>query len=194
MSGPRLLESLRQEQPAPAAPDGLEGARVLYALRRILRAVDVYALRLAAEHQVTSPQLNVLYAVVDRGPIGAPDLGYAVQMTSSVVLRILERLEAEGFVCRERAGGDPRRLLVTATEAGRELAARTPCSTRHPLRIGLQRLQADDRRRLLELLEQLVKHMDAGHLSTAPVSEGPTFARPGAADLPDRRPGSPEQP
>ncbi len=181
MSNPRLLNDLRGDPPEIAGPESRDGTRILHALRRILRAVDLYSRRLVAEHQITSPQLTVLYAIVEKGPLCPTDLGYAVQMTTTTVLRILDRLESQGFVRRVPVAGDPRRYTVAATETGRELAAKDPCSSRHPLHQGLQQFPPHERRQLTELLEQLVERMDARQMSVAPLVEVPALGRAATA-------------
>ena len=55
-------------------PESRFGRRILHALRRIIRSVDIYSRKLVTEHQITGPQLICLNSIVELGPITATDL------------------------------------------------------------------------------------------------------------------------
>lgn len=152
-------------------PDSRFGRRILDALRRIIRAVDIYSRRLAADHQITGPQLICLNTIVEQGPITATDLSHEVHLSPSTVVRILDRLEAKGLIDRQRQRNDRRRIHVTATIAGNELSARAPYSEHHPLRRALKQLPVGEQEQAANVLERLVALMAAGDLSAAPVLE-----------------------
>jgi DNA-binding MarR family transcriptional regulator len=152
-------------------PESRFGRRILHALRRIIRAVDVYSRELAAKHQVTGPQLVCLNAIVKHEPITATDLAHHVQLSPSNVVRILDRLEAKGLILRQRQEDDRRRILASATVTGHELSAKAPYSAHHPLRRALEQLPAEEQVVVTGLLEKLVDLMDAQGLSVSPVLE-----------------------
>ena len=167
---------------SPDLPDSRHGRRILHAVRRIIRSVDLYSRKLAVEHQVTGPQLVCLNMIVELGPITATDLAHHVSLSASTVVRILDRLEAKGLILRERQKDDRRRVHVTATIAGHELSAKAPYSERHPLRAALKQLPTREQEQVTSLLEKLVSLMDAASLSASPVLEmgsleGPEHAR-----------------
>jgi len=152
-------------------PESRFGRRILHALRRIIRSVDIYSRKLVAEHQVTGPQLVCLNTIVELGPITATDLAHQVHLSASTVVRILDRLESKGLVQRQRQADDRRRIHVTATIAGHELSAKAPYSDQHPLRNALKQLPTEKQESVTELLEQLVSLMDASALSASPILE-----------------------
>lgn len=143
--------------------------RVLVAMRRMIRAVDLYSRRLVSEHQITGPQLLCLNQLAESSGLTVGELAGRVHLSPSTVVRILDRLEDRRLVQRTRATDDRRRVIVTATEAGRQFSLLTPYSDRHPLRQALQQLPTDDRERLAGLLDALVEIMAAPPLSAAPV-------------------------
>ena len=152
-------------------PDSRFGRRILHAVRRIIRSVDLYSRKLVAEHEVTGPQLVCLNTIVELGPITATDLSHQVHLSASTVVRILDRLENKGLVLRERQKDDRRRVHLTATITGHELSAKAPYSEQHPLRSALKQLPLQEQEAVTSLLEQLVGLMDAASLSAAPVLE-----------------------
>jgi DNA-binding MarR family transcriptional regulator len=163
-------------------PESRYGRRILNALRRIIRSVDLYSRKLVAEYQITGPQLVCLNSIVELGPITATDLAYHVHLSPSTVVRILDRLESKGLIQRQRQKDDRRFVLVTATIAGHELSAKAPYSGRHPLRYALQQLPFEKQEIVTDLLENLVNLMDAHELSTSPVLEVGSLQKPSQAD------------
>ncbi|MFH1844571.1 MAG: MarR family transcriptional regulator [bacterium] len=152
-------------------PESRYGRRVLFALRRVIRAIDIYSRKLVSEHQITGPQLVCLNSIVETGPITATDLAYQVHLSASTVVRIVDKLESRGLVQRQRQLDDRRRVHVTATVAGHELSAKAPYSDKHPLRKALRQLPTEQQDTIASLLENLVDLMDAQALSTSPVIE-----------------------
>jgi DNA-binding MarR family transcriptional regulator len=169
----------------------LLGRRVLSALRRVIRAVDIYSRQLVSEYQITGPQLVCLNAVLEKGPVTATDLAHDVQLSASTVVRILDRLEQKQLIRRDRQLNDRRRVHVTVTAMGRELSLKAPYSAKHPLRRALQRLPREDQETVTRLLETIVGAMDAEDLSAAPIVEigGVPLSQPGAPDATSPRAG-----
>ncbi|MDY0109970.1 MAG: MarR family transcriptional regulator [Candidatus Krumholzibacteria bacterium] len=143
--------------------------RVLIAIRRLIRAVDIYSRSLVAQHQITGPQLLCLNQLAEAGSLTVTELAAQVQLSASTVVRILDRLEAKNLIRRERSADDRRRVIVSLTPAGRQFSLLTPYSERHPLRRAMQQLAAGERDRLAALLETLVDIIAAPPLSAAPV-------------------------
>ncbi len=100
--------------------------RLLIALRRIMHFVDAYSKKLAVEHHITGPQLICLYSIVREGPLTLSDLGGRASLSMSTVNGIVDRLDSKGLVVRERKDRDRRKVLITATDAGKKLTAQAP--------------------------------------------------------------------
>ena len=100
--------------------------RLLVALRRIMHFVDAYSKRLAVEHHITGPQLICLYSIEREGPLTLSELGRRVSLSMSTVNGIVDRLDYKGLVVRERKDRDRRKVLITATDAGKKLTAQAP--------------------------------------------------------------------
>ena len=89
------------------------------ATRRLRGALDAHGLRLR--------QYRVLGILHDHGPMGQRELGEAIGgVDPSILVTLLNPLEADGFVSRERDPVDRRRHVVTLSAAGkRRLEAAT---------------------------------------------------------------------
>jgi DNA-binding MarR family transcriptional regulator len=118
--------------------------------------------RLCEEHGITTAQYNVLRILR-----GAPDEGYArCDVTTRMidrapdVTRLIDRLEAERLVVRDRSGQDRRRSLTRITKAGLELLERMQPGIEAFDRHIQKRLSPRDRRELSRILEQLYAEED----------------------------------
>jgi len=73
---------------------------------------------------LTHPQYLVMLALWGRSPRTVRDLGEALQLEPATLSPLLKRLEAQGYVTRERSARDERALDVALTDAGRALRER----------------------------------------------------------------------
>ena len=150
---------------------GHHDLRILNAIRQIIRAADIDSRRLAAEHQVTAPQLMCLMAVGERDSITSVDIAKRVHLSPSTIVGVVDRLEAKGLVQRERSREDRREVAITATDAGRRLVARTPFPLHHSLGRALARVPEPERRHLADVIERLVDLMGAREVDAGPMLE-----------------------
>jgi DNA-binding MarR family transcriptional regulator len=151
--------------------------RILNAIRQIIRAVDIDSRKLAAQHNVTGPQLMCLLAVVENGSITSTDVAGRVHLDPSTLVGVLDRLEKKGLVLRERSHEDRREVHLTATEAGRKLAARTPYPMQHTLGEKLRGISASEREQIARSMERLVSLVGADKLDSGPILEITSAAR-----------------
>jgi DNA-binding MarR family transcriptional regulator len=145
--------------------------RILNAIRQIIRAADIDSRKLAAQHQITSPQLMCLMAVVEKGPTTAVEIARRIHLSASTLVGILDRLEAKGLVDRERNADDRREIAVTPTTAGRDLVSKTPFPLQYSLAKALKQLSADEREQVAGCMERLVELMGAGDIDDGPMLE-----------------------
>ena len=78
---------------------------------------------------LTYPQYLVLLVLWETDAIGVGELGEQLYLDSGTLTPLLKRMEAAGWLTRERALHDERRVIVTLTPAGRALrrkAAQVP--------------------------------------------------------------------
>lgn len=134
--------------------------RILMALRRIMHFVDMYSRKLANEHNITGPQLICLYAVVKEGPLTLSELGKRVSLSMSTVNGIVDRLEYKGFVMRERKDRDRRKVLVTATDTGKDVSSQAPLPLQDRLAQTVSQLPELEQVSIALSLERIVEMME----------------------------------
>lgn len=103
-SGPALLDEQRNSPGLMLALLGHE------AMRRLREAHTA--------HGLTPRQFHVLGLLHDRGPLAQTDLAAETDSAASVLVTLLNPLEADGLVARTRDPRDRRRHLVVLTDAG----------------------------------------------------------------------------
>lgn len=110
--------------------------------------------RLFAAHGLSGPQYNVLRILRGSGDEGLPCLEIAGQMITRMpdITRLVDRLEAAGFVERSRTDSDRRVVLVKITAAGEQLLARLDEPVRDMHKKVLAHLSAEELAELSRLL------------------------------------------
>lgn len=90
------------------------------------------------------PQLRVLTAVRDRGPLRVTELAAALQVTQPTMTAQVHRLESQGWLARAADDSDGRAVRLSLTSAGRSLLASLVDSREALLEAGLDRLDPHD--------------------------------------------------
>lgn len=75
-------------------------------------------------HGITEQQWRIVRAVLEAGPLEPRQIGECCAISSPSLAGILARMEALGFITRERLDHDQRRVRVSLTARSRTLAAR----------------------------------------------------------------------
>jgi DNA-binding MarR family transcriptional regulator len=113
-------------------------------------------LRTAHTDQELSPrQFHLLGLLRDRGPTSQRELGALMGIDPSVLVTLLNPLEADGYLVRERDPTDRRRHVVDLTAAGKkqlERAAQAQRDAEDELLAGLTDKQREQLRQLLLVL------------------------------------------
>lgn len=73
---------------------------------------------------LTHPQYLVMLALWERSPRTVADIGRAISLEPATLSPLLKRLEASGYLTRERSTVDERSLEVRLTESGIALRER----------------------------------------------------------------------
>jgi MarR family transcriptional regulator, organic hydroperoxide resistance regulator len=95
--------------------------QLCFALYSASRAMTAAYRPILTALNLTYPQYLVLLVLWEEGRITVGRLGERLQLDSGTLSPLLKRLEANGFVRRERSHTDERLVDVTLTPAGRRL-------------------------------------------------------------------------
>ena len=98
-----------------------------FALYSASRAMTAAYRPMLAKLNLTYPQYLALLVLWEEGRVTVGRLGERLQLDSGTLSPLLKRLEANGFVRRERSQTDERLVEVTLTPAGRRLERKAQC-------------------------------------------------------------------
>jgi DNA-binding MarR family transcriptional regulator len=144
------------------------GLRVLLALRRINRAVDVHSRKLYQQLRITAPQMMCLYAIERSGALTLTALARSVALGPSTINGIIDRLEARGLVARRRSREDRRKVFVELSPSGHDLTHEAPSLIQDRFNAALRGLPAREQAAIARSLERIVDLMGAAEFTETP--------------------------
>ncbi len=144
----RRIKQQRFESPLQEAMLNL-----LVAAAHVMERTD----RVLAAHGITQPQYNVLRILRGAHPNGYPRCDIAERMIDRApdVTRLIDRLERQGFVERDRSASDRRLSIARITAAGLKLLDEIDPSLRETHAFLGDRISASDRLELSRICEQI---------------------------------------
>jgi len=142
--------------------------RILCALRRIIRSVDIYSRKLYTEHGLTTPQLLCLHSMSQPVNMTLSELAESVNLGTSTVNGIVDRLEARQYVVRNRSTEDRRKVYIQITQAGRDVATRAPYLLQDKLSVSLAKLDVSEQLIITKSLETVVESMEVKEVDASP--------------------------
>jgi MarR family 2-MHQ and catechol resistance regulon transcriptional repressor len=118
----------RPDLDTPAAREWSAGQeRALRLWIALARCYSTFARAVAGkvqEYGLTTPQFGILEALYHLGPLSLGELADKLLVTGGNVTYVMDRLEDQGLVYRERSPQDRRIIQAKLTEQGKELIAR----------------------------------------------------------------------
>lgn len=154
---------------APKIPTERFDLKILQALRRIIRGVDIHSRKLVGTHDITAPQLVCLISVAQDGPLTLKALAEKVFLSPSTVVGILDRLEVKGLILRARDTRDRRLVNVTVTAKGKELVEHAPSPLQEGLAHALKEIPEIEQATIALSLQRIVDLMEVEALDAAPM-------------------------
>lgn len=161
-----------------ATPPNYE-VRMLRAIRRVIRAVDMHSKMLQQAQDITAPQLVCLMALVSKGPLTMKALSQAIDLSPSTTVGVVDRLETKGLAARTRSEADRRQVLVSVTVAGEAAARRAPFPLQNRLVERYRELPELEQATLALALERIVSLMGAGEIDASAILDSAPIAEAG---------------
>lgn len=155
-------------QPA-ADPDRIDDA--LIALRRILRATELYERELAQAVGLTPAKLRVLQLLAGQADEGATPTALARQMgvSQATVTALVDQLVSRGYAARHRSAADRRQSRVTITQDGARALKSAPNALQQHFVQGFARLADWEQAMLIAGLERVAEMLNADRMDASPV-------------------------
>jgi len=126
-SSPDGTRARRRELDAPAerawSPARERALRLWIVLARCYSTFSREVACKVGEYGLTTPQFGILEALYHLGPLSLGELADKLLVTGGNVTYVMDRLEEQGLVFRERSPEDRRVVQAKLTEEGRALIA-----------------------------------------------------------------------
>lgn len=141
----------------------------LIALRRILRATELYARDLARAAGLTPAQLRVLQIVAEQCNTTPKALAAQMRVSQATVTALVDKLVARDMVRRVPSQTDRRQTNVVITDIGRSSRDEAPDALQQRYVRAFQKLEDWEQAQLVSSLERVAAMMDAQEFDASPV-------------------------
>ena len=111
----------------------------------------------AREHGLTGPQISALKILEAMGDLSLSELSEKMSARNSTITGIVDRMERDGLVVRERSQSDRRVVRIRATERGLSIARDVPVTAMELFAGALRALSPRDREELRRILLMLAE-------------------------------------
>lgn len=142
---------------------------VLSALRRLIRATDLDAKKLARQTKLTTSQLLVMELLASTGELTVGGIAERVGLAQGTVTTMIDRLEERGLVSRRKGNSDRRQVKVSLQAEGQRLLAEAPTALQTLFLENFSGLREWEKMAILSSLQRLVDLMEAETLDASPV-------------------------
>ncbi|MBN2486613.1 MAG: MarR family transcriptional regulator [Bacteroidales bacterium] len=144
---------------------------ILIKIRKIVRSIDIESKKIQKEYGVSIPQvlcLNFLHGSPGYQSTQA-EIRRFLNLNSSTVSGIINRLEKNGYLARLPKSGDKRVVLIALTSSGDKLLDRIPSLLHEQLSEKLKSLDEEKLLRVKESLDTLVALLNIEKIEASPL-------------------------
>jgi DNA-binding MarR family transcriptional regulator len=121
---------------------------------------------------LTAPQVHAILWLGHDGPLTMGELARRVSVTEKTVTGLVDRLERDGYLARERDPADRRLVRARATTRGAEVSRAIEHGVHETLARVLSLLPPADRRALLRILDRIAERLSPPAAKPARVPSG----------------------
>ncbi|MDC0713061.1 MarR family transcriptional regulator [Stigmatella sp. ncwal1] len=115
---------------------------------------------LCEQFQFTPPQVHALLWLGQDGALTMGELARRLGITEKTVTGVVDRLEREGHLQRERVHEDRRVVRCRLTDSGQQTSQQLHQLVNQALSQLLEMLDSSDRKALFRIIEKLVRRLD----------------------------------
>lgn len=141
---------------------------VLVALRRVIRATDIYSKKLAKTTGLTAPQMLLLQTISNSDEMTIGELAGAMNLSQATVTTIMDRLEKRHLVLRQRSTVDKRKVYARLTPDAIKILQQAPTPLQENFSEHFNVLEEWEQTMIISSLQRVAKMMDAEHIDASP--------------------------
>jgi DNA-binding MarR family transcriptional regulator len=149
----------------------VDSTEILVKIRKIVRSINLESKKIQKEYGVSIPQVLCLsYLKHSEGFQSTQGkLRKFLNLNSSTINGIINRLEKKGYLARLPKSGDKRVVNIALTTSGDQLLDRIPPLLHEQLTERLRQLEQPELESVLKSLDTLVYLLDIGAVEASPV-------------------------
>jgi DNA-binding MarR family transcriptional regulator len=149
----------------------LEYTEILISIRKILRSLNLESKKIQKEYGVSIPQLMSLDYLGAKGNYRSTQVEIAryLNLNSSTMSGIIDRLELKGYVARLPNPDDKRTVLISLTSKGAKLLEQSPQLLHHQLSKKLKKLPPEKITDINNALKILIDSLDIEEIPASPI-------------------------
>jgi DNA-binding MarR family transcriptional regulator len=141
----------------------------LIALRRILRATEMFGKDLAKSAGLTPAQFRVLQVISEKGWSTPKAISQRMGVSQATMTALIDKLEKKGMVTRQRSERDRRQTDVVITAKGASAIEDAPDALQQIFVRRFEALEDWEQAQLIASLERVAAMLDAHEIDAAPV-------------------------
>ncbi|MBW2247825.1 MAG: MarR family transcriptional regulator [Deltaproteobacteria bacterium] len=134
--------------------------QIIYSIRRLIQASELYTKELNKKYQVSAAQLNCILTLYEYGPLPPSKIANHMMVKSSTITGVVDRLEKKGLAERMRNSPDRRVITIQLTEAGEKLAQNAPPPIQQKIIDGLKQTETAKKEQIVRSLNVLTDMLD----------------------------------
>ncbi len=151
--------------------------QVLVAIRRVIRATDIYSKQLVKASGLTAPQLLLLQTVKNGRASSVGEIATKMSLSQATVTTIVDRLEKRNLVTRERSEQDRRKVMINPTPDALLALESAPAPLQEQFSNQFDGLKEWEKSMIVSALERVAEMMDAKDIDASPVLDIGTIDR-----------------
>ncbi|GGF53316.1 MarR family transcriptional regulator [Mameliella alba] len=141
----------------------------LIAIRRILRATELYGRELKQTSGITAVQFRVLQIISERSHATAKEISVRMRVSQATVTSLVDKLVRQGMVVREKSEQDRRQTNIHITPKGRQTLDEAPDPLQQRFVRKFDAMEDWEQSMLVSSLERVAAMLDAEDLDASPV-------------------------
>ncbi|WP_425072893.1 MarR family winged helix-turn-helix transcriptional regulator [Sagittula sp. S175] len=141
----------------------------LIALRRIIRATELYGKDLKQVAGITAVQFRVLQIIGEKGFATAKEISTRMRVSQATVTSLVDKLVRESMVTREKSKTDGRQIDICITEKGQTTLDAAPDPLQQRFVRKFAAMEDWEQAMLMAGLERVAQMLDADDLDASPV-------------------------
>ncbi len=150
---------------------------VLVTLRQITRALDLYSQSLVKKIGLTGPQLFIIKELSLNEQITPGMLARYMSISQATITSMIDRLEAKGFVKRQRDVYDRRKVKIELLEPGKQILKLNPSLLQEDFIRKFEALKSWEQTLILSSLQRIAELMQVEKIPEANVINPESYSQ-----------------